>query len=80
MYTHQWVSRFFFVCYRLKVLIVYLGVLFFDGEILATLPSLILLNHFSTLVVESTHQIYLGHIHPSSWTAHDGTHFYNRDV
>jgi hypothetical protein len=84
MYTHRWVSPFFFVCYRLKVLIICLGVLFCDGKPLASATSpfklLILLNYSSTLVVKSTHQIYLGHIHPSSWTAHDGTHFYIRDV
>ena len=80
MYTHQWVSPFFFVSYRSKVLIVCLGVLSCDGKPLAALASLILLSYSSTLVVEFTHQIYLGHIHPSSWTVHDGTHFYNGDV
>ena len=80
MYTPQWVSPFFFVCYSFKVLIICQGLLFCDGKPLATSPSLILLNYSSTLVVESTYQIHLGHIHPSSWTAHDGTHFYNRDV
>lgn len=80
MYTHQWVSPFFFVVIVWKVLIIIcLGVLFCDGKPPASLPSL-LLNYSSILVVESTHQIYLGHIHPSIWTVHDGTHFYNWDV
>ena len=34
MYTHQWVSSFFLVCYRLKVLIICLDVLFCDGKFL----------------------------------------------
>jgi hypothetical protein len=32
MYPHHWVSQFFFVCYRMKVLNICLGILFCDGK------------------------------------------------